>query len=156
MELTVSGFPHIGPLLAWGTSTLRTIDLEEKQYLRRTPWNTFPDVVIHGEERFIKTHPLYAAAKEGEIRAAEGLIDDAMVSADMDALRALIGSSRPFLLPVHAVETEGMNIIPRVFARAISQMLNLPMFFGVVQINRVTHTGASGYHRLAFPAVFGG
>jgi hypothetical protein len=26
----------------------------------------------------------------------------------------------------------------------------------VIQINRVTHTGATGYHRLAFPAIFEG
>ena len=49
-----------------------------------------------------------------------------------------------------------MNVIPRVFARALSQVLDLPVFAGVIQINRVTHTGASGYQRLAFPALFDG
>lgn len=68
----------------------------------------------------------------------------------------MVGSLRPFLLPVHALETEGMNVIPRVFARALSRMLDLPVASGVIQINRVTHTGATGYHRLAFPAIFEG
>jgi hypothetical protein len=129
---------------------------EEKPYLRRTPWDAFPSVVIHSKERLVKTHPLYSLAKEGDARTAEGLIEDVMVTADLPALRQLIRSLRPFLLPVHALETEGMNVIPRVFARALSQLLDLPLFSGVIQINRVTHTGASGYHRLAFPAIFGG
>src|ERR1700732_116276 len=129
---------------------------EEKHYLRRTPWGAFPNVVIHSEERFVKTHPLYTSAKEGDARTAEGLVDDVMATADLAGLKLLIGATTPFLLPVHALETEGMNVIPRVFARALSQLLDLPVSAGVIQINRVTRTGASGYHRLAFPAIFGG
>lgn len=49
-----------------------------------------------------------------------------------------------------------MNAIPRVLARAIAIALNLPIGSGVIQVNRVAHTGASGYHRLAFPAIFAG
>src|SRR5439155_961537 len=89
-------------------SALRTMDLgEEKQHLRRRPWGAFPDVVIHSEERFVKTHPLYSSAKEGNAKKAEGLVEDVMVTSDLAGLRFLIGSSRPFLLPVHALETEG-------------------------------------------------
>jgi hypothetical protein len=95
---------------------------EEKQHLHRTPWNVFPDVVIHSEERFVKTHPLYSSAKEGNARTAEGLVEDVMATADLAGLRLLIGSARPFILAVHALETEGMNVIPRVFARALAQV----------------------------------
>ena len=56
-----------------------------------------------------------------------------MASADLGELKILIGPSRPVLLPV-----------------------DLPVSHDVIQINRVTHTGASGYHRLAFPAIFDG
>ena len=129
---------------------------EERRHLHRTPWGAFPDVIIYSEERFVKTHPLYQSAKEGDARTAEGLIEDAMASADLAGLKLLIGSSHPWLLPVHALETEGMNVIPRVFARTLARLLDLPVFAGVIQINRVTHTGASGYHRLAFPAIFEG
>src|SRR5438477_10803721 len=108
---------------------------EERRHIRRTPWGVFPDVVIHSEERFVKTHPLYSSAKEGDARRAEGLIEDVMVGADIVGVTLMIGSSRPFILPVHALETEGMNVIPRVFARALSQLLGLPVFAGVVQIN---------------------
>ena len=83
------------------------------------------------------------------------MLDD-VVADVFDRLRTMVGSSRPFLLPVHALETEGMNVIPRVFARELGKLMELPVAGGVLQINRVSHTGASGYHRLAFPAVFAG
>jgi|SRR5580692_11142303 hypothetical protein len=105
---------------------------DENFHLRRTSWDAFPDVVILSEEQFVKTHPLYSSAKEGNPMMAEGLVDDVMVGADLMELRRLIGSSHPFLLPVHALETEGMNVIPRVFARALSQLFNLPLFSGVI------------------------
>ena len=101
-------------------------------------------------------HPLYSSAKEGNALSAEGLVEDVLASADLVGLRLLIGASHPFLLPVHAVEAQGMNVIPRVFARALSKLLAVPVFSSVIQTNRVSHTGASGYHRLAFPAVFDG
>jgi hypothetical protein len=68
----------------------------------------------------------------------------------------MIGCSRPDLLAVHAVEDVGMNAIPRALARVLSVRLDLPVATGIVQINRLGHTGAGGYHRLAFPAVFDG
>lgn len=129
---------------------------QEKGHLRRTLWGPFPDVVILSEERIVKSHPLYTSAKEGNARMAEGLVEDVLAAADLDGLRRLRQTSRPFLLPVHALETEGMNVIPRVFARILSRLLDLPVFGGVIQINRVSHTGANGYHRLAFPAIFDG
>lgn len=129
---------------------------DERPHLHRTAWGSFPTIVMFCEEKFAKTHPLYTSAKEGDARAAEGLVDDCLASMDLGGLKLMVGSLRPFLLPVHALETEGMNVIPRVFARALSRMLDLPVASGVIQINRVTHTGATGYHRLAFPAIFEG
>ena len=38
----------------------------------------------------------------------------------------------------------------------LGRMLALPVEKGVLQINRVRHTGASGYARLASPALFAG
>lgn len=129
---------------------------EERQYLKRTDWGRFPDVVILSEERFVKKHPLYASAKEGDPRTAEGLVDDVLTTDDLSQVQQIMGAARPFLLPVHALETEGMNVIPRVFARTLSRVFDLPVYSGVIQTNRVAHTGASGYHRLAFPAIFDG
>lgn len=61
----------------------------------------------------MKKHPLYAPAKGGGVKAAEGL----------------------------ALEVTTIGALDKK---------------GVIQINRVVHTGADGYHRLALPALFDG
>src|SRR3982750_1646622 len=127
-----------------------------KTHLRRTPWGDFPDVVIHADELFIKKHPLYGPAKGGDDKAAETLALEASTLGALDRISAIVGDSKPELLAVHALETVGVNAIPRVFARILSKMLDLPVASGIIQMNRVTHTGADGYHRLAFPALFEG
>jgi hypothetical protein len=126
------------------------------RHLRRSAWGRFPDVIIHNELSRVKRHPSYYGAKEGDARAADGLVLDTMAPVAVDTIKMMVGATRPHLLAVHAIETEGMNAIPRVLALALSRALDLPMASGVVQINRVAHTGADGYRRLAFPALFGG
>lgn len=126
------------------------------QPLRRTAWGDFPDVVIHAEESRVKKHPRYAAAKSGDVYAAKDLVSQAMSNEALDRIRAIINGRRPHLLAVHALETEGLNVIPGVLADLLATSLNLPVLNNIVQINRVSHTGASGYHRLAFPALFDG
>jgi len=125
-------------------------------YLRRTEWGDFPDVVIHSDESVVKKHSLYTAAKTGDANAAQSLALETATIGALDKISALVGERRPHLLAVHALETEGANAIPRVFARLLSKMLDLPVANGIIQINRVSHTGADGYHRLALPALFGG
>lgn len=133
------------------------MDLGEiKQYLYRTAWGNFSDVLICVDEPQATKHPLYAAAKVGDARAADGLVLDLLSSTPRDIFEALLGRGRPRLLAVHAVETAGMNAIPRVLARHLALQFDLPLESGIVQLNRVTHTKADGYHRLAFPAVFDG
>jgi hypothetical protein len=60
------------------------------------------------------------------------------------------------LLPVHALESEGVNEIPAALAEVLSEWLGLPIADSVVQSNTVGHTGASGFHRLANQAYFAG
>jgi hypothetical protein len=133
------------------------VDLGEvRKYLRRTNWHSFPDVVILADVPAAKRHPLFSAAKAGDAKAAEALVDDVLAIGPITGLGSLIGHTRPHLLAVHAVEDVGMNAIPRALARVLSVRLDLPVATGIVQMNRVGHTGAGGYHRLAFPAVFEG
>lgn len=129
---------------------------EIRRHLRRTNWEEFPDVYIYAEVPFVKGHPRYSSAKAGDPIAADALIDDILAPGSLDEIRLALGASRPTLLAVHAVETAGMNAIPRAFARSLSKALDLPVASGIIQINRVSHTGATGYHRLAFPPVFHG
>jgi hypothetical protein len=125
-------------------------------HLHRTEWKDFPDVAILADESPIKKHPLYAAAKGGDVEAAQGLVLDTVTVAAIEKVCDVIGDSEPFLIPVHAVESEGRNPIPLVLAQMLSQTLNLPLDVNVIQINTVGHTGADGYTRLAFPALFDG
>lgn len=129
---------------------------EIQPHLRRTDWRDFPDVVIHADESLVKKHPLYAAAKAGNLQATEGLVLETMTLAAIERVGGLLGEAKPFLLPVHAVETAGRNPIPRGLAILLSKMLDLRIDAEVIQINRVGHTGADGFTRLAFPALFNG
>lgn len=124
--------------------------------LKRTAWREFPPVIIQAEELAVKKHPAYTAAKGGDAEAAETLILETVALGTLEKLSAQMGATRPHLLAVHALETEGVNAIPKVLARILAKMLDLPVSQGIVQSNRVTHTGADGYHRLAFPALFTG
>ncbi len=136
-----------------------------KAHLRRSEWGQFPDVVIHAQESLIKKHPLYAAAKSGDFSAAGTLVFEttslnpkALETASLDIIAKLCenrGGKQPFLLPIHAFEAEGRNVIPRIMAQIMGNRLSLPVEEGVWQISQVRHTGASGYARLAWPAIFG-
>jgi hypothetical protein len=129
---------------------------EIRRYLRRTNWGEFPAVHIYADTLIVKNHPKYSGAKAGDAIAAEALIDDALALGSLDAVRTAVGTSSPYLLAVHAVETAGMNAIPRAFARSLSKALGLPVASGIIQVNRVLRTEADGYHRLASPPVFDG
>ncbi len=126
------------------------------QQLRRTAWRYLPDVIIHSEESAVKKHPVYATAKCGEPSAARELVLETMTLNGLAHINSLLNQRKPVLLAVQAFETEGMNVIPRVLATALARELALPLTSGIVQINRVSHTGSSGYHRLAYPALFAG
>jgi len=133
------------------------VDLGEiKQYLRRTAWGDFPEVLIYAEPRTATKHPFYAAAKIGDAKAADALVVDFLSESYLQLIMDLTANREPRLLAVHALEQAGMNAIPRVLARQIAQHLGLALESGILQRNRVSHTKADGYHRLAFPPVFEG
>jgi hypothetical protein len=127
-----------------------------QQHLRRTDWRDFPDTVIHAEESAVKKHAFYAAAKNGDDSAAEELALDIITLKTLKTLSTIIGASQPHLLAVTALEAVSVNAIPRTMALQLGQMLNLPLAKDIVQVNRVSHTGSDGYHRLALPALFVG
>lgn len=127
-----------------------------KNNLHRTHWNDFPEVVIHAEESVVKKHAQYAFAKSGDHLAATKLVHETLNVEAMLRIRQQIGNDEAVFLPVHALETEGVNVIPRVLANLLGQFFKRPVLSGVIQTNRVSHTGASGYARLAAPAIFAG
>lgn len=122
----------------------------------RTPWQAFPEVLILASERAIKKHREYVAAKLGDVAAASRLIDDVMGDDAYATIERALSGRQPTVVAVHAIERDGINRIPAVLGHAIAERFDLPLDRTVVQINRVSHTGASGWHRLAFPPLFDG
>jgi hypothetical protein len=115
----------------------------------RIPLDAFPDVLLHADELAVKRHPQYAAAKGGDSDAAEILVDSLAKRGRVNELNSLLVGRQVVLLPVHALESEGVNEIPAALAERLSEWLGLPITESIVQSNTVGHTGASGFQRLA-------
>jgi hypothetical protein len=126
----------------------------------RSPLKTFPDVLIHAVidagRSAVKKHPSYAAAKSGDAEAAKDLVRGTINDEQVEALRGLLDGRKPILVSVHAYESEGVNAIPEAFAEELAVRLGLGIDAGIVQTNVVSHTGASGFSRLARQPVFDG
>jgi hypoxanthine-guanine phosphoribosyltransferase len=122
----------------------------------RSAWRNFPDVLMHSRESAVKMHADYRAAKSGEIASARRVVESALNDNMVKTLGAMAASSDPVLASVHAYEAEGINRVPAVFAEVLAERLGLRAEAGIVQSNRTGHTGATGYHRLAHPALFEG
>jgi hypothetical protein len=122
----------------------------------RTPWQDFPDVLIHASESAVKQHPAYLAAKSGHGFSATALVNDTMSEQQNQALVNLLRGHTPTLVSAHAYEREGINAIPEAFAVEISKAIGWPHDTAVAQVNVVAHTGADGFSRLARQAEFAG
>ena len=122
----------------------------------RTPWGDFPDVLMHANETAVKQHPAYKAAKAGDDDAATALVLATFSPGTAQELDRIAGDSKPTLVSAHALERDGVNAIPEVFADRLGQFLGWPVDRGVIQVNVVSHTGANGFWRLARQAEFDG
>lgn len=123
----------------------------------RTPWREgFPDVVVHTTVRVRDAHPDYLAAKSGQRAAATRLARDLLPDSAVELVREALAGATPTLAPVRAIETTGINLIPDAMAHYLGGRLGLPVVTTFVQTNTVSHTRASGFHRLAFQPTFAG
>ncbi len=115
-----------------------------------------PDVAILAGEQQVKDDPDYAAAKAGDAVAASRMVDRFINPRAIEQVEALMGGAKLILLPVHAVEVAGINEIPVALAERFAAEFGFDIDDSIVQDNTVGHTGASGYQRLANPALFSG
>ena len=115
-----------------------------------------PDVAILADEQPVKNDPDYPAAKAGGAMAASRMVDRFINPRAIEQVRLLVDRRKPILLPVHAVEVAGINEIPVALAERIATDFGFDIDDSIVQDNTVGHTGASGYQRLANPALFSG
>ena len=136
--------------------------------IRRVSWRTFPDVLIAvTDERQVKQHSEYVAAKSGDGFAAYLLVREFVSDAFLGQLRRLVFSASRAatggrrlgnlrVAAVHAEEATGRNQIAQVLSVLVASALSLRHENEIVQVNIVNHTGSDGYTRLARQAAFGG
>ncbi len=122
----------------------------------RIPLHSFPDVVLHAQESTAKGHAEYTAAKGGDLRAADVLSSQLVNSAAVEQVAGMVEGRSLELVPIHALESAGVNEIPAALAAVLSRLLGLPVNKSIVQLNSVGHTGADGFKRLANQALFSG
>jgi len=123
---------------------------------QRAPWNGFPDVLIQADESAVKQSAFYDAAKSGDIESARRLVLATYSQDAIGTMRRMIGNVRPTVVGVSAIEEAGENVIPTALSGLIARRLDLPLDDAIVQINKVSHTGAAGDYRLATPPLFDG
>jgi hypoxanthine-guanine phosphoribosyltransferase len=143
-------------LEAIGIPERRAISYYRPMKPLRVPLYKFPDVVLHADESSVKRHPQYQAAKAGDITAADLLVAELANQERVGELRKFLEGHAVELVPIHALESAGVNEIPAALARRLSAWLGFPINVSIVQTNTVGHTGASGFQRLANQALFAG
>ena len=126
----------------------------------RAAWADFPDVYLIANEREVKQHPHYWAAKAGDAEAAAALIaawvDDAALARVRQFVQTLPDAAGLVMVSAHAYEQSGVNAIPAALAESLSARLGLSYQPGLAQINVVRRTGVDGYGRMAWQACFDG
>jgi hypothetical protein len=124
----------------------------------RTPWRMgFPDVVIHTTLATRDSHPMYEAAKAGDLEAALILSQELLDPGAVAELHRLVGDRDAVLLPIAALEVAGFNAIPDAMADVLAKALGWEASAGdIVQNNKVGHTRARAFNRLVTPAAFEG
>lgn len=119
----------------------------------RTPWEDFPPIFIFTPLKTASNHKLYEGAKkQADLEAGYFLAKDVIPDEKLEELRSLIGSRKPYIVPVHAIEQMGTNSLPAAVAAYVAHHLGLEIWGDVVQANRPQRTDKPAYYRLVnFP-----
>lgn len=123
----------------------------------RSEWSDdFPDTIIDRKLGDATSHPLYENAKKGSIEDAYQLAKDLVTDDAVNKLKQLVGNKNAILIPVHAEEAVGQNMIPVAIATVLSKKLHIPVDLSIVQATKVSRTGGDGWHRLVYSPAFDG
>ena len=104
----------------WVLSRTRSPGRFSSERTVSVPLFEFPDVVLHADESSVKRHPQYQAAKAGDIAAADLLVAELANQERAGDLRAFLEGGAVELVPIHALESAGVNEIPAALARRLS------------------------------------
>lgn len=123
----------------------------------RSDWqDDFPDTIIDRKLSDATSHPLYESAKKGNIDDAYQLAKDLVSDIAIGKLKEIIGFQKPVIVPVHAEESIGRNMIPVAVATVIAKRLCLEVDLSIVQATKVSRTSGDGWHRLIYSPAFDG
>lgn len=123
----------------------------------RVPWgNNIIDVDIVADTSIVQRHSAYSAAKQGDLNAALQLVSEIIDDDQIESLIEKYGEANPLLTGVQAIEGASVNVIPQAMVAWLARQAGFEMEMSLVQVNRVGHTKASGWHRLAHQAQFDG
>lgn len=128
----------------------------EAKEMRSTWSDDFPDTIIDRKLGDATSHPLYEKAKAGSVEDAYNLAKDLVSDEAIAKLERLINGKDVILIPVHAEEATGRNMIPVAVATVIGKKLNIPVDLSIVQATKVSRTGSDGWHRLIYTPKFSG
>ena len=89
--------------------------------INRAAWQAgFPHVVVHAAEKVRNAHASYPAAKGGDREAATRLALGLVSDAALASIRERLAVRRPLLVPVRAIESAGINLIPDAMSHEIA------------------------------------
>ena len=125
----------------------------EQMRTRGVPEGAAIPASLWRNDRPLKRHADYAAAKAGDASAAVRLVAD--VASPLLSTAKAWGKDVIYVAP-HAKEATGVNAIPRVLAAYLAQHTGGQDDANVVQTNRAYHTGADAMQRLLARSTFDG
>jgi hypothetical protein len=78
---------------------------------KRSPWDDFPSLFIHADERIVKNHPSYQAAKSGDPEAAVDLVKDlALLHNGARVLGGTVLTGKPYSAMLSSDEQQTIHL----------------------------------------------
>ena len=87
---------------------------------------------------------MYEAAKAGDVESAYILAKDLVSDEAIAELERIIDGRETIIVPVHAEEAVGRNMIPLATSAVIAKKLGLEVDTNIVQAIKVSRTGGDG------------
>jgi len=122
--------------------------------IHRLPAYVSEPLFLFRDDKPLKAHPAYRAAKAGDARSAVDLVEG-LAGPLITQTAKQFGPNAIYVAP-HAQEATGDNAIPQVLVEAIADLAGGQADRDIVQTSRVFHTGADPMERLNNRAEFDG